>query len=329
MQTNLEVNLLEQLLDLLQSCFSVEEVDAALKPLMRQLFPKEVGAIYLMSSSKNLVEAIATWGTEPLTSAAIFTPHDCLALRRGQLHLLEDTHQGLLCQHIRPDSSVVEALCVPMKAHGEIVGVLHIGSLYRGRISQVKELAVSVAKYISLALANLKLRDTLNHLRLHDPLTTLYNRRYLEEYLEREIQRSVRENLPLGIILLHIDRFARFNDKLGHAAGDLLLREMGMFLPKQIRSSDLACRYRGEEFLILLPEASLQMTQQRAEQLRQNIKHLSVEYKGKALNSLTLSCGVASFSEHGRTAKALLQSADAALNQAREQGCDRIVTLPV
>ena len=337
MQTNLEIDLLEQLIDLLQACFSVDEADTALKPLMQQLFPQEVGAIYVISSSQNLVEAIAlwappeaiaNWGALPLTSDPIFTPDECLSLRRGQAHLVEDTHHGLLCQHVRPNSLAVETLCIPMMAHGETLGVLYIGSLYRGRITEIKALAETVAKHISLALANLKLRDTLNHLRLRDPLTKLYNRHYLEESLEREIQRSIRQRLPLGLILLHIDRFEDFKDRLGHAAGDVLLREMGLFLPNQIRESDLACRYRGEEFLLLLPEASLETTQEQAEQLRQNIKRLNFEYHGQALGTLTISGGVVSLSEHGLTAKTLLQAANAALRQAKEQGCDRIVTFP-
>jgi diguanylate cyclase (GGDEF)-like protein len=326
MPTYVEMDLLEQLLDLLQACFSVEEVDAALKPLMQQFFPNEVGAIYVMNSSKSLVEAIATWGPLPLTSDPIFTPTDCLALSRGEAHLVEDTHQGLLCQHTRPDSRAVETFCVPMRVHGESLGVLYVGSLHRGRIAQVKPLAETVAKHISLALANLKLRDTVNHLRLQDPLTKLFNRPYLEEALEREIERSRRQMLPLGIVLLHIDHFDRFNDEFGHAVGDFLLREMGVFLTNQIRASDMACRYGGKEFLLLLPETSLESAQQQAERLRHNIKQLNLEYKRQNLGSITISCGVASFSQHGLTGKAVLEAANAALNRDQEQGCDRAVT---
>ncbi len=327
MTTNLQIHLLEQLIDVLQACFSLEEADTALTPLMQQLFPKEVGAIYIASSSKNLVEAIASWGVQPLTSDPIFTHTDCLALRRGQAHLVEDTHYGLLCQHFRPNSLAVETLCIPMIAHGESLGILYVGSLDRGRISQIKPLAETVAKHISLALANLKLRDTLNYLRLHDPLTKLYNRHYLEEYLEREIQRSDHHLLPLGIILVHVDHFERFNDRLGHAAENHLLREMGMFLPSQIRVSDIACRYRGDEFLILLPRTSLEITQQQAEQLRKSMKQLNIAYKQQAIDSITISCQVASFSEHGLTAKAVLRAVNSALSSAKEQGRDRVVTL--
>ncbi|HEY9671271.1 MAG TPA: sensor domain-containing diguanylate cyclase [Waterburya sp.] len=327
MQTNLEIHLLEQLIDVLQACFSVEEADTSLTPLMQQLFPKEVGAIYIASSSKNLVEAIATWGVQPLTSDPIFTCTECVALQRRQAHLVEDTYHGLHCQHFRPNSLAVETLCVPMMAHGEIVGVLYIGSLYRGRITQIKPLAETVAKHISLALANLKRRDTLNYLRRRDPLTKLYNRHYLEEYLEREIQQSERHILPLGIILVHVEHLEHFNDRLGHAAENHLLREMGMFLPSQIRASDIACRYRGDEFLILLPRTSLEITQQQAEQLRQSMKQLNSEYKEQAIRSISISCGIANFSEHKLTAKVVLRAVNSALSSTKEQGCDRVVML--
>jgi diguanylate cyclase (GGDEF)-like protein len=325
MQTNLDMPLLEQLIDLLQACFSVEEACTAIEPLMQQLFPNETGAIYLLSSSKNQLEAIASWGCVPLTSDPIFAPHECLALRRRQAHLVEDTHQGLLCEHIRPDTMPVETFCVPMMAHGETVGVLYVSSLYRGGIAATKQLAVQVAKYVGLAIANLKLRETLKNQSLRDPLTKLYNRRYLEESLEREIRLSKRQFQTLGLIMLNVDHFKRFNETFGYMAADFLLREIGRFLPSQFRASDIACRYRGEEFLLLLPGASLAVTKQRAEQLCQQIKQLSLQYRRQTLDSITISCGVASYSEHGVTGKEVIESAHEALNRAREQGCDRIV----
>jgi diguanylate cyclase (GGDEF)-like protein len=215
-----------------------------------------------------------------------------------------------------------------MMAYGDNLGVLYVSALQRGRINETKQLAVTVAKHIGLALANLKLRETLKNQSLRDPLTKLYNRRYLEESLEREIRRSERRPQCLGIILLKVDYFQRFTDKFGLVAGDLLLREIGMFLQSQIRASDIACRYGGEEFLLLLPEASMDITQRRAEQLRQNIKHLSIQYRRQILGSITISCGVSSFSEHGMTGKAVIQSASEALNRAQEQGGDRTVVHP-
>lgn len=322
MHTNSNIALLDQLIDALQACFSPSEVYAAIEPLMQQLFPHESGAIYLLSSSKNLLEAIATWGPVPLTSDAVFTPHECLALRRCHPHCAEDTHNSLLCQHIHPQSRAVETICVPMMVQGETLGILYIGTLQRGRIAETQSIAKFVAKQIALALANLKLRESLKNQSFRDPLTKLYNRRYLEECLEREIRRCDRKPEPLGIILINIDCFEQFNQQFGSAAGDLLLREIGLFLPRQIRASDIACRYGGQEFLLVLPEMSLEGAQQRAEQLRHDIKFLKIDYKHQTLNSITISCGVASFSEHGITGKALIHSARAALKRAKEKGRD-------
>lgn len=327
MQTNLDITVLEQLIDSLQACFSAEEAYTTIGPLVKRLFPNETGAIYVMNASKNQLEAIATWGPVPLTSEPIFTPYECLALRREQTHLVEDTHYGLICQHIRPNFLPVETICVPMMAQGEPLGVLYVSSLKRGQIAQTRQLALTVAKHISLALANFKLRESLKNQSLRDPLTKLYNRRYLEESLEREIRRSERYPKPLGIILIDIDQFKRFNETFGNAAGDLLLREIGMFLPSQIRASDIACRYGGEEFLLLLPEASLATTKQRAEQLRRNVKYLNIQYRRQILDSITISCGVASFSEHGLTGKAVIQAASAALHLAKAQGGDHVLTV--
>lgn len=335
MQSTLNIAVLEQLIDALQACYSRQEAYTAIKPLVQQLFPDEVGAIFVMNSSKNLLEAIANWGPEPLTSDLIFTPHECFALRRGQVHAVEDTHCGLTCQHIRSHSLPVETFCVPMVAHGETLGVLYVGSLNRGKIAQTKQLATRVAKHISLALANLKLREIINNQSFRDPLTNLYNRYYLEENLEREIQRSECHPQSLGIILLAIDRFKDLNETFGYAAGELVLREMGEFLPSRIRASDIACRYGGEEFLLLLPEASLTVIRQRAEQLQTSVKNLSIRYQSQTLNSITISCGVASFSkqslkdkEHSITGKVMIQTVREALERAREQGGDRIVVHP-
>ncbi|MFB8790335.1 MAG: sensor domain-containing diguanylate cyclase [Potamolinea sp.] len=322
MHTNSNIALLDQLIDSLQACFSPEDVYTAIGPLMQQLFPNEAGAIYLLSSSKNLLEAIASWGAVPLTSDRIFTPNECLALRRCHTHCAEDTHNSLLCQHIHPHDHAVETVCVPMMVHGETLGVLYVSSLKRGRIAETQKLAVIVAKQIGLALSNLKLRESLKNQSFRDPLTLLYNRRYLEESLEREIRRCDRKPEPLGIILINIDCFQQFNEQFGRAAGDLLLREIGLFLPRQIRSSDIACRYGGQEFLLVLPEISLEGAQKRAEQLRHDIKYLKIDYKHQTLNSITISCGVASFSEHGITGKALIRAARTALKRAKEQGRD-------
>ncbi len=188
-------------------------------------------------------------------------------------------------------------------------------------------LAMAVAENIAFSLANLKLHETLYIQSTHDPLTGLFNRRNMEETLDRELHRMARKGRSLGIIMLDLDHFKKFNDTFGHQAGDALLRELGAFLQKNIRGEDFACRYGGEEFVIILPETSLENTRQRAEQLRKEAGHTTIIYRGKSLDAITVSMGVAAFPEHGTTADELLRAADTALYRAKEEGRDRVVAL--
>ncbi len=166
------------------------------------------------------------------------------------------------------------------------------------------------------------------HLReqsIRDHLTGLFNKRYLEETLEREVQRAARKQLPLGIVMLDVDYFKHINDTLGHAAGDTLLKELGKLLQEQIRYADIACRQGGDEFVLILPEASLKATKKRADDLLNKIRQLHVEYKDQILETVTISIGVAAFPNHGSTGKEVMESADAALYQAKDNGRDCIV----
>lgn len=175
-------------------------------------------------------------------------------------------------------------------------------------------------------MANLKQREALHRQSIQDPLTGLFNRRYLEATLERELRRSEREQQPLGIIMLDVDYFKQFNDTFGHMAGDTLLQELGKFLKEQIRAGDIACRYGGEEFMLILPAAPLEIVQQRAEQIRTLVKLLNVQHRQQSLGEITLSLGVAIFPSHGLTSEEVIRAADAALYQAKAEGRDRVIT---
>ena len=152
---------------------------------------------------------------------------------------------------------------------------------------------------------------------VRDYLTGLFNRRYMEETLERELLRAARKQLSLSIVMLDVDDFKRFNDTGGHAAGDAVLRELGSLLLVHFRGEDISCRYGGDEFIIVLPDASKEVTRHRAELLSRNIPHFPFQCEGKALDTLTLSFGVASFPEDGSTGTELLLAADAALYRAK------------
>src|SRR3989441_689411 len=323
-----ETTLLNEMVDLLQTCVSAEEAYAVIARSAQQLFPSEAGALCVLNASQNLVEAVAIWG-QPLVGERVFTPEDCWALRRGQVHLVEDPGLGLVCRHLGALRGV-SYLCVPMMGQGEALGVLHVHS---GTVSgegdnrltdAQQRLAVTAARHIALALANLRLRETLRMQSIRDPLTGLFNRRYMEESLVRELRRAARNQPPLGAIMLDLDKFKVFNDTYGHEAGDTLLRELGGFLRSRTRGEDIACRYGGEEFVLILPDASMEVTQQRAERLREEFKRLNVQQRGRSLGPVTLSVGVAVFPEHGSTVEEILRAADHALYQAKAEGRDRV-----
>ena len=160
---------------------------------------------------------------------------------------------------------------------------------------------------------------------VRDHLTGLFNRRYIEETLERELLRAARKQLPLGIMMLDVDDFKRFNDTYGHAAGDAILRELGNLLFGHVRGEDIASRYGGDEFIIVLPDASPEVTLERAERLCEHARHLNVQFDGQALETITLSLGVATFPKDGLTSTALLKVVDAALYRAKHEGRDRVV----
>jgi diguanylate cyclase (GGDEF)-like protein len=160
---------------------------------------------------------------------------------------------------------------------------------------------------------------------IRDPLTGLFNRRYMEKAFEREVQRALFHQKPLGVIMGDIDRFQHFNNTFGHDAGDLVLRMVGLFLQQHIRATDTICRYGGEEIVLILPDCSLEQTQMKAEQLRQGIKNLKVKYLERPLSNITISFGVACCPQHGQTSQQLLKTADIALYHAKAAGRNCVV----
>jgi|GEM_PF-573570 len=327
-QRNYEITLLSEISDVLQACRTIVEAYTAISTFLKLMFPDVPGGIFLINASKNIVEAVVTWGDPPLTSHTSFLPTDCWALRRGRSHFAGVLHSNLQCQHLEHPLPAA-SLCVPMIAQGEALGMLYLSSLESATAIEAKQqLAFTVAEHISLALANIKLREKLESQSIRDPLTGLFNRRYMEESLDREIQRCDRKHQPLGIIMLDVDHFKRFNDTFGHEAGDSVLQELGQFIQKYVRGSDIACRYGGEEFLLILPEGSLDITSKRAEQLREGIKHLHLKYRNEPLGQITFSLGVASFPEHGLTGQDVIREADAALYRAKREGRDAVRLAP-
>jgi diguanylate cyclase (GGDEF)-like protein len=186
-----------------------------------------------------------------------------------------------------------------------------------------RRLVSVLAEQVALALGNLKLRESLRNQSICDPLTGLFNRRYMEESLEREFSRASRNKSSVSIVMMDLDNFKRFNDTYGHQAGDALLRAFGDLLKRSSRGQDIACRYGGEEFVLVLTDSNLAGALRRAEILRQQVKQLSVEYAGQLLGAVSISMGVALYPDHGTTMGDVLRASDQALYCAKREGRDR------
>lgn len=316
----------------LQACLSAEDAAAAAARFAEKLFPAGGGVLYLMHPSRNYLEATAQWGglecREPTLS-----PEACWGLRRGQLHFTDSAEAGLACPHVeaRPEDPFY-SICAPLIAHGDLLGLLHLR--YRRSEAEKGEevfssyqrmLVNTVAEQVGLAIANLRLRDSLQQQSIRDPLTGLYNRRFLEEVLERELARARRRQVPLALVMADVDRFKGFNDSFGHEAGDMVLQSLARLLKSSLRESDVVCRYGGEEFVLILPETTASNARERAEALRSAVHGLQLRYREQPLGPITVSFGVAAFPEHGGNSKALLAAADAALYEAKRSGRDRVV----
>jgi diguanylate cyclase (GGDEF)-like protein len=267
------------------------------------------------------------WGALPPTKL-VFKPEECWAHRRGQAHVA--LGHELRCAHSGDNGQA--SLCLPLLAQGETLGILHIlaGAVPNDpadaeRMREKSGLAKILADNIGLGIANLKLREAMRSLSIRDPLTGLFNRRYMEEALAQELHRMKRNDENLAIIMLDIDHFKKFNDDFGHDAGDAVLRELGAFLKKHVRGSDVPCRYGGEEFILILSPSTTEGAQQRAEKIREAATHLRVRHGGQDLGAISLSLGVAMFPEHGGDMAATVKAADVALYQAKTNGRNRVV----
>ncbi|HZS33555.1 MAG TPA: diguanylate cyclase [Methylomirabilota bacterium] len=322
-----EVELLRQLSELLQACATAEEAYAVMGQLCGQLFPDASGTVLVTAPTRDGLAAVAGWGAVSGRRDR-FDLDECWALRRGRIHRVDDAAASPACPHLG-EPPPAAFLCVPLAAQGETLGLFSLAARSGPAPAGIGEgqarLAITVAEQFALALANLRLRETLRGQSIRDPLTGLFNRRYMEETLERELSRAEREQRALALILLDIDRFKRFNDTYGHVAGDAVLAAIGGLLRGLSRAGDIACRYGGEEFVLILPEAPLPDARRRAEEIREAIRDLAVIHGGVRLEPVRCSIGIAGFPEHGAASETLLRAADVALYRAKREGRDQVV----
>ncbi len=322
-----QMQLMNEMNDMLQSCVTQEEAYRVITLTAKDLFPGHNGSLAILHSVDQHLEVAARWGVEEFMEST-FLLEDCWALRRGQMHEVIEPQAGLQCNHFTqaPQGGY---FCLPLTVQGETLGVLSLidNAVMEGKHPPgLKQLAVTISKTIKLSLSNLKLRDELREQAIHDPLTGLFNRRYLDETLSRELLMAQRRNASVCVVMLDIDGFKQFNDSFGHGPADEILREFGHVLQEHLRKSDISCRYGGDEFVLILPDSSIADTQERMEQIRIFVKGLQPLHHGAQMPDLiTLSAGIAAMPEHGTTEAELLRAADEAMYAAKQAGRDRIV----
>jgi len=329
-----EMRLLSELYDSLQPCEHAREIFDLTGQYARKLFPDESGGVYVLDASRTSLQLEVSWGSSP-PRVESFPPEDCWALRRGKPYLLDGEGAGLICSHVENSGpGRAPYICIPLMGQRKTLGLLHIRGDERfwksastlvfdeGRFSsgKIRQSAEGFAERIALALTYLELSEALRQKTVRDPLTGLFNRRYLEETFEREIARATRQGYPLGVIMLDIDYFKQFNDTYGHEAGDLMLKALAAFLHAHVRREDVVCRYGGEEFTIVLPGSSREVARQRAVMLQEKIEALKIDYLGHSLGPISLSQGVAVCPDDGETGPLVLKAADAALLRAKKSG---------
>ncbi len=324
---NQDIGRLTELGNLLQASETAQEAHSVLNQSLHGIFQGLDGAVYLYRASRNVLEKKSDWGTT--SSTEVLGPGDCWALRRGQAHLVRAESPALSCRHVGTRTG--DSMCIPMSARGDTIGLLHLMDTngvhaQPSRLTSAKQsLAVAVAEQTSLALANLDLRDTLRLQALRDPLTGLLNRRFVEEWIEREIVLTDNSGRSFGVIMLDLDHFKQVNDLHGHDAGDQMLKAVADAIKGSLRPGDLPCRYGGEEFLVLMADIDLAVLTGRAEQIRARVAAVRAEIRGRELPGPTISGGIAMYPEHGASASSLIHAADAALYDAKRAGRDRVV----
>ena len=328
-----EITQISELGSLLEACASKEEVFRLIPERLRRLFPSASGCVALLSPSKNRTESVAEWGPCP-PADQIFAPQECWALRRGCVHAHPKGVSASRCSHLAGDDASV---CLPLIANGEAIGTMAIQNHQDSSsiapdpeaesnvFARRCQLAAAVAEHLAFAIANLNLREALRLQAVRDPLTGLYNRRYMQEFLDRELHTARRKHRSLAVMMLDLDHFKRYNDTYGHSAGDKALTAVGQSLLRCIRADDIACRYGGEEFTLILPECSLDQGTARAEEIRKRLREVPLARTGQPPDPLTVSIGVAAFDETTDRVDLLLKFADDALYRAKHAGRDCVI----
>ena len=321
-----EAALLTSVRDELHLCVKAAQAQECTARYFEMLLPGTSGSLNLINQSHHMVETTASWGSSNLMLDG-FPIEGCCGLRSGRMRWRRPMQSEVHCSHFSGQPPEYYA-CIPLAAYGDTLGFVYIECLSPGLAAMVDANMAPLQELIeltSISIAGLNLRSRLEHQSIRDSLTGLFNRHFMEIALEREIRRSARQGSPVAILMFDIDHFKQFNDTFGHEAGDTVLRELGEALLQSVRNEDILCRFGGEEFVAIMPDASLESALERAEGLRRMVSEMKVRHRGESLCEITMSIGVSVYPQHADSVEEIMRAADRALYEAKHQGRNRVV----
>ncbi|HAT1644792.1 TPA: diguanylate cyclase [Raoultella planticola] len=314
--------LLARMTQRLQGCESFEDVIKVAELFAPNIAPAIPGRLYVLETNPWQLRCVAKWLSPP-DEPEVFYPDNCWAVRRGLSHPPVNGEPDIACSHL-PDACIHQSLCVPLVAQGEAIGLLSFRNVTSATAPSRAYLEL-MAEALGLALANQRLRSALLEKALFDSLTGLRNRHHLDDALHTQIKLAVQNHAPLSCLMIDIDHFKTINDRYGHEAGDLVIKNVAVIVQRAVRDKGMAFRYGGEEFLVLLAGATEKAARACAEEIYDSVRSLTLRDGLTEIGQVDVSIGIASFPQHTQS-DSLLRAADAALYRAKEQGRSRIVS---
>lgn len=319
-----ESELLTAARDELQLCPDLEHVYRSAAISCAKLLPGTSGSLCIIDNSRHAVGVVSTWGETAMEELS--QPENCCGLRSGQPRWRRPGQSTIHCTHFA-EAAPERYLCHPIVARGNTLGVLYVQCADDATATLVNERMSGLRQFIQItgmSIAALNLQMKLENQSIRDPLTALFNRHFMQLSIDRELARAARRKQVMAVLMLDMDHFKRFNDTYGHAAGDSALKALADIFRTSIRAEDIACRYGGEEFAIILPDTGVDGAVDRAESILRAVANLKIPHAGETLSDFTISIGMAFFPGDGDTGDVLLQRADAALYRAKRTGRNRL-----